>query len=74
MCIRDSIVQYVAEIRKPDGERLPGFHEAELDSLKLHLFSSAPIYPGLEIARLTGSLELDLAERGYLQPGINRGR
>ena len=59
-----NIVQYVAEIRRPDGERLPGFHEAELDSLKLHLFSSAPIYPGLEIARLTGSLELDLAERG----------
>jgi len=54
-------VQYVAEIRKPDGERLPGFHEAELDSLKLHPFLIGSIYPGLEIARLTGSLELDLA-------------
>ncbi|MGA2041253.1 MAG: S46 family peptidase [Bryobacteraceae bacterium] len=59
-----NIVQYVAEIRKPDGERLPGYHEAELDSLKLHLFSPAPIYAGMEIARITAALEMDVAERG----------
>ncbi|MGB7758614.1 MAG: S46 family peptidase [Bryobacteraceae bacterium] len=59
-----SIVQFVAEIRKPDGERLPGFHEASLDSMKFRLFSPAPVYPGLEIARLTSALELDLAELG----------
>ena len=59
-----NIVQYVAEIKKPDGERLPGFHEAELDSLKFHLFSGAPIYPAMEIARITGALEMDLAEMG----------
>jgi hypothetical protein len=59
-----SIVQYVAEIKKPDGERLPGYHEAELDSLKLHLFSPAPIYPRMEIARISAALELDLAEMG----------
>jgi hypothetical protein len=28
------IVQYVAEVKKPDGERLPQFHEAGLDSLR----------------------------------------
>jgi hypothetical protein len=59
-----NIVQYVAEIRKPDGERLRGFHEAELDSLKFRLFSPAPIYPGMEAARLAAALELDLAELG----------
>jgi hypothetical protein len=59
-----NIVQYVAEIRKPDGERLPGFHEAELDSLKFRLFSPAPIYPAMEIARITAALQLDLAEMG----------
>ena len=37
-----NIVQYVAEMKKPDGERLPGFHEAQLDSLKFRLFSPAP--------------------------------
>ncbi|MGO9012127.1 MAG: S46 family peptidase [Bryobacteraceae bacterium] len=59
-----NIVEYVAEVRKPDGERLPGFHEAQLDSLRFRLFSPAPIYPGMEIARITGSLELDLSEMG----------
>ena len=27
------IVQYVAEIKKPDGERLPQYHEAGFESL-----------------------------------------
>jgi hypothetical protein len=56
-----NIVQYVAEIRKPDGERLPGYHDAQLDSLKLRMFSPAPIYPQFEIARLAGALEWDLS-------------
>jgi len=57
-------VQLVAEEKKPDGERLPGYHEAELDSLKFSLFSPAPIYAGMEIARMTSALELDLSEMG----------
>jgi hypothetical protein len=56
-----NIVQYVAEVKKPDGDRLPGFHEAQLESLRFRLFSPAPVYTGLEIARITGALELDLA-------------
>ncbi len=56
-----TIVEYVAEVKKPDGERLPGFHEAQLDSLKLRMFSPAPIYPQMEIARITGALEWDLS-------------
>jgi hypothetical protein len=59
-----NIVQYVAEIRKPDGERLPGYHDAQLDSLKFRMFSPAPIYPGMETARLAGSLQQALAELG----------
>ena len=51
-----SIVQYVAEIKKPDGERLPGFHEAQLESLRYRLVSPAPIYPEMEKARLSGGL------------------
>src|SRR5579872_6541997 len=31
------IVQYVAEIKKPDGQRLSGFHEAQLESLRYEL-------------------------------------
>jgi len=51
-----SIVQYVAEIKKPDGERLSGFHEAQLESLRYRLLSPAPIYPAMEEARLSGGL------------------
>ena len=58
------IVEYVAEIKKPDGERLEGFHEAELESTRFQLFSPAPIYPALEIARMTASLEQALQELG----------
>ena len=58
------IVRYVAEVKKPDGERLPGFHESQLESLKFRLKSRAPVYPEMEIARMTGALELDRQELG----------
>ena len=58
------IVTYVAEIKKPDGERLPGYHDAQLDSLKHRLFSPAPIYPEMEIARMTSALEASQKELG----------
>jgi len=64
------IVEYVAEIKKPDGERLPGFHDAQLESLKFQLFSHAPTYKDMEIARMTGALELDLAHTGPNDPFV----
>jgi Peptidase S46 len=63
-----TIVEYVNEIKKPDGERLPGYHDAQLDSLRFELFSPAPIYRDLEIAQITGALELDLQEMGPADP------
>ena len=63
-----TIVDYVAEIKKPDGERLAGYHEAQLESLRHRLFSPAPIYPAMEIARMTGALETDVAELGPDDP------
>jgi hypothetical protein len=42
------IVQYVAELKKPDADRLDGFHEAELESLRFRLLSSAPVYPDMD--------------------------
>ncbi|MGB8494364.1 MAG: S46 family peptidase [Candidatus Acidiferrum sp.] len=59
-----TLVTYVAEIKKPDGDRLEGFHESQLDSLRLRLFSPAPIYPEMEIARMTSALEAGLKELG----------
>lgn len=37
------IVQYVAEFKKPDADRLPSYHDAGLDSLRFQLLSPAPI-------------------------------
>jgi hypothetical protein len=68
--LAQQIVQYIAEIKKPDGERLDGYHESQLESLRLALFSPAPIYTDMEIARITGALELDLAEVGPNDPWV----
>jgi hypothetical protein len=62
--IANTIVFYVTETKKPDGERLQGFHDSDLDALRFRLFSPAPIYADLEQAVLTGSLQLSLAELG----------
>jgi hypothetical protein len=65
-----AIVLYVAEIKKPDGQRLEGFHDAQLDSLRFRMFSPAPVYPGLETALLAGSLQESLGELGPDDPFI----
>ena len=66
--IARTVVECAAELKKPDGERLPGYHDAQLDSLRFRLASPAPIYKETEIARITAALELDLAEAGSDDP------
>ena len=66
--LAETIVDYVSEIKKPAGERLPGFQEAELNSLRFQLFSPAPVYPEFEKAKLAGSLRLDLQQLGSEDP------
>ena len=51
-----TMVRYVAEVKKPDGERLAGFHDSQLDSLRFGLFSPAPLYPEFEEALLAANL------------------
>ena len=68
MNLASNIVQYVVEIKKPDAQRLPGFHDAQLDSLRYEMLSPAPIYPGLETAKIAGALEQDIAELGPNDP------
>jgi len=64
------IVTYVAEVKKPDGERLAGYHDSQLDSLRHRLFSPAPIYPEMEIARMTSALNLGVKELGPDDPWL----
>jgi hypothetical protein len=61
-------VEYVEEIKKPDAERLEGFHEADLPSLKFRLLSPAPVYPDLEEANLTWGLTMSLKALGPDDP------
>jgi hypothetical protein len=50
------LVRLAEETAKPNGERLREYSEAGLDSLKLQLFSDAPIYKDLETVQLADSL------------------
>jgi hypothetical protein len=63
-----TIVFYVAEIIKPDGERLSGYHDSQLESLRYNLFSKAPVYGDLEEANLAGTLKMSQEELGADDP------
>jgi hypothetical protein len=65
-----TIVDYAAEIKKPDAGRLNGFHDAELASLKLGLFSPAPAYPDLEKLLLARGLKESLDQLGPNDPFV----
>lgn len=65
-----TIVRYATEIKKPDKNRLDGFHDSQLDELKFSLFSPAPIYTDMEESTLAGLLQLSLDELGPDDPFI----
>ena len=64
------IVVYVAEIKKPDAQRLDGYHDSQLEELKFYLFSPAPIYPEYEEAMLAFSLQDSLDQLGPNDPWV----
>jgi hypothetical protein len=65
-----TVVQYVAEVKKPDGQRLPQFHDARLASLRFQLFSSTPYYLPMEQMLLERSLEDSLQQLGPDDPYV----
>ena len=65
-----TIVQYVAEIKKPDGVRLDGYHDSQLESLRFLLFSPAPVYPKMEEWMFATGLKGSEAELGPDDPFI----
>ena len=54
--IARTLVRLQEETKKPNEQRLREYSEAGLESLKLELFSPAPIYKDLEIIELSDSL------------------
>ncbi len=51
-----TLVRLAAEKAKPNPDRLREYRESNLESLKLALFSDAPVYPAFEKAKLANSL------------------
>lgn len=58
------LVRMSEETAKPNAERLREYRESNLDSLKLQLFSEAPIYNEMEIAKLENSLSTLMEMKG----------
>ena len=54
-------VRLPVELKKPNSARLREYRDSNLESLRFHLYSPAPIHADLERAKLAGSLAL-LAE------------
>ncbi|HQR37198.1 MAG TPA: S46 family peptidase [Blastocatellia bacterium] len=65
-----TLVRIADEDGKPNGERLREYTESSRASLELGLYSPAPIYPGLEKATLTASLEFLKSELGADSPFV----
>jgi hypothetical protein len=53
-----TVLRWSVESAKPNGERLPEYTDVRKPQLERQIGSDAPIYPGLEQARLTASLAL----------------
>ena len=64
------IVQYVAEVKKPNEKRLAEFQDANIGSLEFRLYSRAPVYLDLEEMTLTDGLQESLDELGPNDPFI----
>jgi len=58
------IVRYVVEVKKPDADRIPGYHDSELNELRFALFSPAPIYKDMEECLLANGLRWSLDALG----------
>jgi hypothetical protein len=70
LSIAGEIVQYVAEVKKPNEKRYEEFVDANLDSLRNELVSPAPIYADLEAAILADQFQLALDKLGPGHPFV----
>jgi hypothetical protein len=70
--IARGLVRLAVEKAKPNGERLREFRESNLESMELALYSSAPIYPEYEAAKLAHSLAVWKQTLGPDDPMVGR--
>ncbi|HLL03997.1 MAG TPA: S46 family peptidase [Myxococcaceae bacterium] len=70
--IAKHLVRGSEELPKENGQRLREYTDANLPALKANMFSPAPIYPELEIARLEFSLTKLREELGADHPFVKK--
>jgi len=64
------IVEYVAEVKKPNEKRYEEYVDANLDSLRNELLSPAPVYDDLEEVTLEEQFQLALDKLGPDHPYV----
>jgi hypothetical protein len=64
------LVRMADELRKPSGDRLREYRDSNLESLKLQVFSPAPVYPPLERVRLQASFTFLAEQLGGNHPTV----
>jgi hypothetical protein len=67
-----ALVRLPAESAKPDSERLPEYTQAKRGPLEHRLLAEVPVYPELEIARLTESLKFMTAKMPSSSPVLKK--
>ncbi len=63
-----TLVFAAAERKKPDLERLNGYHETQLERMKRQLFSPAPVYKDLQEATFAAMLQMAVEKAGAADP------
>ncbi len=70
--LANHLLLMASEDQKPSGERLREYRDSARESLEQNLFSPAPIYEDLEIAKLADSLSLFAEDRGGDDPLVKK--
>jgi hypothetical protein len=66
------LVRWAGESRKPNGERLPEFTDARAQQLERQVGAAAPIYPGVEQAKLSATLAFMQQQLGPDHPVVRQ--
>ena len=64
------MARYAAELKKPDANRMNGYRDAQLESFKMSMLSTAPVYPDLDEKLLANTFAEALEKLGSGDPFV----
>ncbi|QEL57462.1 S46 family peptidase [Chromobacterium paludis] len=70
LVLAGQLVEQAAERKLPESERLYGYSDGDLPGLERKLQADTPVYPQLDIARLTGQLQQMRDKLGADHPAV----